>query len=155
MCVCGGGKHRMEPWRKRSHHWSPAFPSNLLPPGLLPPPAPSTHCLSSSQPWPLPPSITTHWLSPQIIHFSPSAHYYLSPGHVRQQPLWSPHPDSSHPLSAALFFFKKYLFWTSLWVSGKESTCQCRRRGFDPWSRKIPHAAGQISPWTTTTKPVL
>ena len=21
---------------------------------------------------------------------------------------------------------------------GKESTCQCRRHGFDPWSRKIP-----------------
>ena len=24
------------------------------------------------------------------------------------------------------------------WLSGKESTYQCRRRGFDPWSRKIP-----------------
>ena len=24
------------------------------------------------------------------------------------------------------------------WLSGKESTCQCRKRGFDPWSRKIP-----------------
>ena len=24
------------------------------------------------------------------------------------------------------------------WLSGKESTCQCRRRGFDPWVRKIP-----------------
>ena len=24
------------------------------------------------------------------------------------------------------------------WLSGKESTCQCRRCGFDPWSRKIP-----------------
>ena len=24
------------------------------------------------------------------------------------------------------------------WLSGKESTRQCRRRGFDPWSRKIP-----------------
>ena len=23
----------------------------------------------------------------------------------------------------------------------KESACQCRRHGFDPWSRKIPHAA--------------
>ena len=30
--------------------------------------------------------------------------------------------------------------WLSLpwWHNGKESTCQCRRRGFDPWSRKIP-----------------
>ena len=28
-----------------------------------------------------------------------------------------------------------------IWLSGKESTCQCRRsrrRGFDPWVRKIP-----------------
>ena len=24
------------------------------------------------------------------------------------------------------------------WLSGKESTCQCRKRGFDPWVRKIP-----------------
>ena len=27
------------------------------------------------------------------------------------------------------------LFW---WLSGKESTCQCRRCGFDPWVGKIP-----------------
>ena len=24
------------------------------------------------------------------------------------------------------------------WLSGKESACQCRRRGFDPWLGKIP-----------------
>ena len=24
------------------------------------------------------------------------------------------------------------------WLSGNESTCQCRRCGFDPWVRKIP-----------------
>ena len=24
------------------------------------------------------------------------------------------------------------------WLSGKESTCQCRRHGFNPWVRKIP-----------------
>ena len=24
------------------------------------------------------------------------------------------------------------------WLSGKESTCQCRRLEFDPWVRKIP-----------------
>ena len=23
------------------------------------------------------------------------------------------------------------------WLSGKESTCQCRRHRFDPWVRKI------------------
>ena len=24
------------------------------------------------------------------------------------------------------------------WLSGKESACQCRRQGFDPWVRKVP-----------------
>ena len=24
------------------------------------------------------------------------------------------------------------------WLSGKESTCQCRRHRFDPWVRKVP-----------------
>ena len=40
--------------------------------------------------------------------------------------------------------------------SGYESTCQCRGPRFSPWSRKIPHVAGQLSPCTTTTEaPVL
>ena len=30
-----------------------------------------------------------------------------------------------------------YLFRASIWHSGKESTCQCRRHGFDPWVQKI------------------
>jgi len=38
------------------------------------------------------------------------------------------------------------------WLSGKESTCQCRRPGFDHWSRKIPHSEEQLSPWATTTE---
>ena len=41
------------------------------------------------------------------------------------------------------------------WLSGKESACQYRRHGFDPWSWKIPHAAKQLSPCTTTIEPVL
>ena len=35
-----------------------------------------------------------------------------------------------------------------------KSICQCRRHGFDPWSRKIPHATVQLSPCTTITEPV-
>ena len=31
------------------------------------------------------------------------------------------------------------------WLSGKESACQCRGHGFDPWSRKIPCAMEQLS----------
>ena len=41
------------------------------------------------------------------------------------------------------------LFW---WYSGKDATCQCRVHGFNPWSGKIPHAAGQLSPCATTIK---
>ena len=39
------------------------------------------------------------------------------------------------------------------WLSGKETTCQCRRLGFDPWVGEIPKEgngnvlAGEI-PWT-------
>lgn len=37
------------------------------------------------------------------------------------------------------------------WLSGKESACQRRRHRFNPWSRKTPHAGGQLSPYATTT----
>ena len=40
-----------------------------------------------------------------------------------------------------------------LWRSGWESACQCRGHGFEPWSRKIPHAAEQLGPWATITEP--
>ena len=41
-----------------------------------------------------------------------------------------------------------------LWLSGKESTYQCRRHRFAAWTRKIPHAAEQLSPSTITIEPV-
>ena len=40
------------------------------------------------------------------------------------------------------------------WLIGKESTCQCRKHGFDPWSGKIPQATDQLSPHATTVNPV-
>jgi len=43
---------------------------------------------------------------------------------------------------------------TSLWYSGEESACQCREHRFNPWSRKIPYAAEQLSPCATTTEPI-
>jgi len=43
----------------------------------------------------------------------------------------------------------------SWWLSSKESICQCRRSGFDPWSRKIPYAMEQLSLYATTTESVL
>jgi len=41
------------------------------------------------------------------------------------------------------------------WLTGEESTCRCRRHELAPWSRKIPHAAEQLSLCTTITEPVL
>ena len=41
------------------------------------------------------------------------------------------------------------LLW---WSSGKKSPCQNRGHEFNPWSRKIPHAAGQLSLCATTSK---
>ena len=40
-------------------------------------------------------------------------------------------------LSDFTFIFK-YVHRLPWWLSGKESTCQCRRWGFDPWAEKIP-----------------
>ena len=41
------------------------------------------------------------------------------------------------------------------WLSGKESTCQCKGHRFNRCSRKIPHALRQLIPDATTIKPVL
>jgi len=51
--------------------------------------------------------------------------------------------------------YEKNKNMASLVVLCKESTCQCRRHGFNSWSRKIPPASEQQSPCPTTTKPVL
>ena len=32
----------------------------------------------------------------------------------------------------------RYIFRIPWWLSGKDSACQCRRHGFNPWVRKIP-----------------
>ena len=32
------------------------------------------------------------------------------------------------------------------WLSGKESACQCRSHGFDPWPGRIPYASEQAKP---------
>ena len=40
------------------------------------------------------------------------------------------------------------------WLNGKESTCQCKRNGFDPSSGKIPYASEQLSQGAATTEPM-
>ena len=47
--------------------------------------------------------------------------------------------SASHFSSQSLtFLIYKTGIGLPWWLSGKESTCQCRRHGFDPWVRKIP-----------------
>ena len=45
-------------------------------------------------------------------------------------------------LSEEVCFFLCTLERATLVTRGEECTCQCRRHGFNPWSRKIPHAGG-------------
>ena len=40
-------------------------------------------------------------------------------------------------------------------LRAEESTCQCRRCGFNPQSRRIPHAKEQLSPEATITETLL
>ena len=55
-------------------------------------------------------------------------------------------------LSASVKVPAQRLPW---WLSGEESTGQSRRRGFHPWTRKIPHASEQLNLCTATIKSVL
>ena len=43
------------------------------------------------------------------------------------------------------YWNKKIVIGLPWWLSGRESTCQCRIHGLDPWSRKIPHAMEQLT----------
>ena len=51
--------------------------------------------------------------------------------------------------------FKNRFIGLPWWRSGYESACQRRGHGFEPWSRKIPHAAEQLSLCATTTETAL
>ena len=52
---------------------------------------------------------------------------------------------------------KKYHQGLHWWLSGKESTCQCRRHGFNPWSGKSPTCHEATKPvhhyWTRALEP--
>ena len=50
---------------------------------------------------------------------------------------------------------KKPILRLPWWLIGKESTCECSRHRFDPWSRKIPHAAEHVTPCAAATECVL
>ena len=70
--------------------------------------------------------------SPSSPPPSPSAVYQPSMGSgstAATQQGWSSGVNCDRPSKAVGF---------PPWLSGKESTCQCRRRGFDPWVGKMP-----------------
>ena len=53
------------------------------------------------------------------------------------------------------FYLKTEGMGLPWWHSGWESTCQCRRHRFGPWSGKIPHAPEQLSLCATAAEPAL
>ena len=62
----------------------------------------------------------------------------------------------------AISFFFNPLGWIKMcssgppwWLSGWESTCQCRGHGFERWSRKIPHVTEQLSLSAIATEPAV
>ena len=64
--------------------------------------------------------------------------YYYSPikSNFRKPPQKIiPLPDTPKVVELAPSKTLSQLLW---WLSSKESPCQCRRRGFNPWVRKIP-----------------
>ena len=52
-----------------------------------------------------------------------------------------------------MFLNKNTHFGLPWWLSGKESTCQFRRHGFDPWSGKISQVSEQRSLCTSVIEP--
>ena len=61
---------------------------------------------------------------------------YIQPGEIK---------ESTN--SKTIWFYYEIL-WLPKWCSGKEPTCQCRRskrRGLDPWVRKIPQRRAWLS----------
>ena len=64
-----------------------------------------------------------------------------------------PISNVSFPMELSLVFPSRInTFGLPWWHSGWESSGQCRGHGFEPWSRKIPHAAEQLSPCATAAE---
>ena len=68
---------------------------------------------------------------------------------VKQEAIIVKRDNTSHKSKCDIKSVGMGLPW---WFTGSESTCQCRVRGFGPWSGRILHAAEQLSPYTATTE---
>ena len=84
--------------------------------------------------------------------FTTSASWEISYTYMQTQKciysssIWVPHSFLQIELTLEFIPFKKKFIYLGFpwWLSGKESACQGRRHGFDPWSRKMPHAKEQL-----------
>ena len=84
-------------------------------------------------------------ISKQLISFIPHQFLFLSSSQHS-------HPNIFQVMFICLLTSLCRLPWG---LSGEESTYQCRRHGFDPWSRRIPQAEEQLSPWARAAELVL
>ena len=64
--------------------------------------------------------------------------------------MWNEHRIINSILKIHIKKEKKNFTGFPWWLSGKESTCQCRRHGFDLWSTRMPHAKEQLTLCATT-----
>ena len=62
--------------------------------------------------------------------------------------LFTPDLHMNNTEDKILLARQRLLWWSSDW----ESTCQGTGHRINPWSRKIPHAGGQLSLWATATE---
>ena len=85
-------------------------------------------------------------ISPILISYS----NICPPGRVTEWLLQVNHKFFS--IYRVYCYFKNEFGGLLLWSSGWESACQCKGHRFDPWSGRIPHALGQLSPFATTTE---
>ena len=81
----------------------------------------------------------------------PTPSLYALPSNQWPDTCWFSSLDShqNHPGKGGSTF--KTALGLPWWLGGKESTCQCRRHGFNPWSRRIPQATEWLRPGATTT----
>ena len=105
------------------------------------------HFIENSFRYKIPPPISAYWHELLCMAVHAVTGWEAGKGAEILPRLYSPSwriVDPSLPFLFAWSFCACQLPSCS-WLSGKESTCQCRRWGFDPWVRKIP--------WRRTCQP--
>ena len=97
-----------------------------------------------------------HFLLQEIFPTQGSNPYLLHLWHWRMDGFFTTGPPGKPALPMPPYGNSSQNTKTGLpwWLRGKEFAHQCRRLEFDPWLRKILHAAEQLSLLATTTEPM-